>query len=522
MANPSSLFRALVVFTLCIFLAVFLGYIVASPFNRTALLTFGLVFLAMAFPFLLRRHALLLIVSWNMNALVFLLPGNPPLWMVMVALSLTFSLSFFALDKHEKFLSVPSVIHPLIFLAVVVLATAQLRGGIQLGSLGGETSGGKRYIFVLAAIVGYFAFACYSIPVKKAYQYGSAYFLGGASAVIGNLIPLVNPAFYFIFAIFPPEQSGLQALGLVQESIVTRFGGIMLACTAVFSALLACYGIRGVFDFSGRLAFFPFQFQGGFSVNRPWRFIIFLFTVAVSLVGGFRSAIVTFSLTFGILFYYERLFRSRLFPALMIVACLGAAFILPMADRLPLSMQRSLSLLSVNVSPVARADAIQSTEWRIRIWQRALPEVPQYLALGKGYAINSGDLSFLQGAANRSVDPAEVSIIAGDYHSGPLTLIIPLGIWGVIGFAWFVIASLRVLSRNYRLSPPELVNLNRFLLVFFIARLIYFFAIFGSFYSDFFVFVGIVGLSTSLNGGLRKKTGSKPIVKEKNAVLASV
>jgi len=520
MSNPSSLFRALVVFALCIFLAIFLGYMVASPFDRTALFTFGLVFLALAFPFLLRWHALLLILSWNMNAVVFLLPGSPPLWMVMVAISVTLSLSFFALDKHEKFLSVPSVIRPLIFLAVVVLVTAQLRGGIKLGSLGGETSGGKRYIFVLAAIVGYFAFACYSIPLKKAYQYGSAFFLGGTSAVIGNLLPLVNPAFYFIFAIFPPEQSGLEALGLVQESSVTRFGGVTLACTAIFSALLACYGIRGIFDLSGRLAFFPFRFQGGFSVNRPWRFILFFLTVAVSLVGGFRSAIVIFVLTFGIQFYYENLFRSRLFPALVIVIFLGAAIVLPLADRLPLSMQRSLSFLPVNISPVARADATDSTEWRLRIWRRVLPEVPQYLALGKGYAISSADLSFMSGAAARFADPAELTILAGDYHSGPLTLIIPLGIWGAIGFVWFIIVSLRLLSRNYRLSPPELINLNRFLLVFFIARIIYFFVVFGSFYSDFFVFAGIVGLSTSLNHGVRSPQSAQLKKLERRPVAA--
>ena len=135
MANPFSLFRALVVFTFCIFLAVFLGYVVASPLNKTAILTFGLVFFALAFPFLLKWHFFLMVLSWNMNAVIFFLPGGPPLWMVMVALSFTLSLSFFALDKQEKFISVPSVIRPLVFLALVVVVTAQLRGGIQLGSL---------------------------------------------------------------------------------------------------------------------------------------------------------------------------------------------------------------------------------------------------------------------------------------------------------------------------------------------------------------------------------------------------
>ena len=83
MSNPFSLFRALIVFTGCIFLAVFLGYIVASPLNKTALLIYGLTFLALAFPFLLRWHFFLLILIWNMNAVIpdSVLPGGPPLWM---------------------------------------------------------------------------------------------------------------------------------------------------------------------------------------------------------------------------------------------------------------------------------------------------------------------------------------------------------------------------------------------------------------------------------------------------------
>ena len=520
MSNPFSLFRALVVFTICIFLAVFLGYIVASPFNSTALLTYGLIFFAFAFPFLLRWHFFFLILSCNMNAVIFPLPGSPPLWMFMVALSLVLSLSFFALDKREKFLSVPSVIRPLLFLAAVVVVTAELRGGIKLGSFGGETSGGKRYVLVLAAIVCYFAFACHAVPLKHAYTYGSAFFLGGASGVVGNLLPLFNPAFYFIFAIFPPEQSGLEALGLVQEASVTRFGGVTTACVAIFCTLLACYGIRGILDFSGPLGFFPFRFRGRFSMNNPWRFLLFVFAVAVSLAGGFRSAIVIFGLMFGIQFFYENLFRSRLFPALMIVFFLTAAIILPLADKLPLSMQRSLSILPIDVSPVARADAQGSTEWRLAIWKRVWPDVPKYLLLGKGYAISSRDLSIMMEAGLGRMDSVEIATLAGDYHNGPLTLVMPFGIWGVIGFVWFIIASLNVLSRNYRLSPPALLNLNRFLLVYFIAHTIYFFVFFGSFYSDLALFAAIVGLSTSLNSGVRTLQSNQLAATKRQALTA--
>ena len=71
--------RTFLAFGISIVLAIFLGYIVASPFDIMSLGVFGLVLLALAFPFLLKWHHPLLILAWNMNAIVFILPGRPPL-----------------------------------------------------------------------------------------------------------------------------------------------------------------------------------------------------------------------------------------------------------------------------------------------------------------------------------------------------------------------------------------------------------------------------------------------------------
>ena len=39
--------------------------------------------------------------------------------------------------------------------------------------------------------------------------------------------------------------------------------------------------------------------------------------------------------------------------------------------------------------PDARLDAEGSTEWRLDMWKALLPEVPQYLLLGKGFAFSA-------------------------------------------------------------------------------------------------------------------------------------
>jgi len=94
--------------------------------------------------------------------------------------------------------------------------------------------------------------------------------------------------------------------------------------------------------------------------------------------------------------------------------------------------------------------------------------------------------------------------LVSDFHNGPLSIIIPFGIPGVIGFLWFLAAAWRVLYRNYRYGNPGYAKLNRFLLVCFIVRIIFFFAIFGNLYSDLVGFTGLVGLSISLNAGVAR------------------
>jgi choline-glycine betaine transporter len=93
-------------------------------------------------------------------------------------------------------------------------------------------------------------------------------------------------------------------------------------------------------------------------------------------------------------------------------------------------------------------------------------------------------------------------ILSGDYHSGPFSLLIPFGIWGVLAFLAFIILALRVLYRNYRHGDAGLLRINTFLLSYFVAKLVFFLGVFGAIHLDVAVFAGIVGLSVSFNGGM--------------------
>src|SRR4030095_1398735 len=146
---------------------------------------------------------------------------------------------------------------------------------------------------------------------------------------------------------------------------------------------------------------------------------------------------------------------------------------------------------------IARESAQASTEWRVEIWKQAIPQIPKYLLIGKGYSMDPNEL--YQNARQYSTD-ADTILLNGDYHSGPLSVIIPLGIFGTAGFIWFFVAASRFLYRNHRFGDARLQRVNTFLLAFFIMKVVFFFAVMGSFYSDLYSFTGLIGLSVSLNG----------------------
>jgi hypothetical protein len=492
MSNAFSLFRSLIIYAICLPLAIFLGYLLATPDDFVSFGLVTLVLVSLALPLFLRWHHPLLILTWNMAATAFFLPGSPSVWLVVCGISLTISVLQHALNKNQKFIHVPALAWPLIFLAIVTLVTAKLTGGMGIRSLGGHNMGGKRYIYLLAGIAGYFAVTARPVPPHRARLYVGMFFLGALTAAIGSLAAWAPRSFWRVFALFPPDYAGTEALWsdpvISPLNVISRSSGLAAVGVAVFAFMLALYGTAGLSE-----------------LRKPWRWLVFLAAIAASLYGGFRSAIPFYFLTLAVLFFLEGSARSRLLPALILVAILGATIALPFTNKLPLSVQRSISFLPfVEVDPLAAQDAEYSTQWRWDMWEEVWPEVPQHLLLGKGYSMDGQQMEMLASGMTRGLNPAAGAILAGDYHSGPLSLVIPLGIFGVIAVLWFFWAAIKALYQNYKFGDPENRRLNRFLFAYFVVKVIFFFAVFGALYSDIALFAGLAGLSVAINGGVRK------------------
>ena len=295
MTSATILLRSMLVYGLCLPLAVFLGYLLATPLDPTTFVAVMLVLFILMIPLILRWHHAWLIASWNTTAVIFFLPGSPQLWMGMAALSLVVTILQNMLNRNERFLWVPSITLSLAFLAVVVLITAKMTGGIGLRAFGSEVHGGRRYFELLAAMMGYFAMTGRRIPPEKALLYVSLFFLGYATLAIGNLAGMISPAFNFLFLLFPVEElSALRNDPVGPAGLIMRSGGLSMMGMGVACAMLARYNLRGIFD-----------------LQRPLRLLTFVAFVFVGALGGYRSIVVEVVLLVAILFWLEGLHRTR-------------------------------------------------------------------------------------------------------------------------------------------------------------------------------------------------------------------
>ncbi|HLH57247.1 MAG TPA: hypothetical protein VKY92_26945 [Verrucomicrobiae bacterium] len=487
MFKGSSLFSGLMLFGICVPLAIFLGYLLATPLESTSMVLISLILFLLLVPIMLKWHHEALIVSWNLALVAFFLPGAPAVGYLVGALSLLMAAAKRALLNEANAIHCPSVSIPLLLLVGIVVFTAQQTGGIHARALGSDAWGAMRYFQVFGAIAGYFAFISQPVAAHRAKLLTSLFFLSAATSVLPVLIALAGSGMESLLVLF--AQTSIAADTTIFGQDLQRYVGVMFMSQAVCWYMMLRFGIRGILDF-----------------GKPWRFGIFLVVLGLGLLGGFRSFLITLVTVALFQFYFEGLFRSRIFLWFSLAGVVGLTLLFAFSDRLPLVVQRSISFLPVQVDPAVRRDAEGTWDWRWEMWRTALGLVPRYLLLGKGFNFDGTDAYLTALGAQRGMSTAyDAAIISGDYHQGILTLIVPFGIWGFLAFVAFCVASLRVLYINYRYSPPEFRSLNTFLLAYFAGRLVFYCLFYGEFYIDLMLFTGTVGLSLSVNGGVRQR-----------------
>ncbi len=496
--NSAALFRSLIVYAVCVRVAIFICYMLTNRLDYQSIGFVGVLIAVLVFPLLMKWHYPLLMFSLSAPLTMFFLPGRPFIFLPMVVVSLTISVVEGILNRDRQFIPVPSIKWSLFALGAVVIFTAEMTGGIGLRSMGSDVYGGKKYVILFIGILSFFAITAQPIPTRLANRYMGYYFFGWTLGVFAEMFPIIPSPLHFIYLVLPMSDRAMDEMGNYDLEVgVTRMSGMANAASGVFYWMLARYGIREILT-SGKI----------------WRPLVLGISFILMFLGGFRSIIIAALIVFALIFYLEKLHRTGLMMVVAMLGILGGALLVPVASHLPFTFQRSMAWLPLKLDPDARMDAESSTEWRLGMWQALWPEVPKYLLLGKGYAFSQQTFNEFMGrdaTFKSTIDAAENPLaLSSDFHSGPLSVIFSFGIWGVVAWLWFWAAGFRVVWRNYHYGDPALRHLNLFLFAFFVAKCFSFLFIFGGIVDDVGSFGCVVGLSAALNHGVRGPASARP------------
>ncbi len=497
MTNPAQAIRMLVTYVVVIPLAALVGWLLCNPLDYGTMGFFAFLAVLIASPIFIKWHYPILLFGLGCPATCFFLPGRPPLWEVVVMLSLGLSIAERTLNSDRRFLSAPAFTWPLMFTLGMVYLTAQLTGGIGLHSLGGSTGGGKKYLDIFLGIATFFALASRGIPKEKRGLYIALIYLAGSPAFISDLFPFLPAPLNYVNLLFPPSAVAMDTVDQTQGIAASRFTTIASSAGVVYVFLLVKYGLRGILE------------------GPVWRLLLFTISVILSLIGGFRIVFIGMGMMFTMLFFLEGLHRTRLLPAVILALVVGAVAIIPFADKLPVPLQRSISFLPLKLDPQVQIDADGSKAWREAMWRDVWPKVPQYLLLGKGYLLQADDFQYMGGGAfasgGESFDASGQGLaVSMDYHNGPLSTLMPFGIWGMISYVWLMAGCLYVLICNYRYGDPELKTVNRFWLVIAITSVIGYFFLFGAYCDSIGSTAKLAGFSVAFNWGVCRR--KRPVV----------
>jgi hypothetical protein len=201
------------------------------------------------------------------------------------------------------------------------------------------------------------------------------------------------------------------------------------------------------------------------------------------LVSGFRGRLVTFG---AVLFIYG-LFKAR--NKIGFVACMGLLglvawiAVLLITPSMPLAVQRALSIVpGAQVTAAVEQSAQSSSDWRVELWKYALTQAPHYFLVGRGMTIDVMDVLAQGGVTDFFGVNTWFYFQTHAYHSGPIALLIDLGIPGTIIYVLFSVVVWQTMGRYAKQLAKMDTFESRFALfncVFVIWSFIGFYLIFG-------------------------------------------
>jgi O-antigen ligase len=236
------------------------------------------------------------------------------------------------------------------------------------------------------------------------------------------------------------------------------------------------------------------------SIRGFWLIPLPLAFFGLTLFGGFRLGILNFLLIGLIVAFLQRAFTlARIFLGCFLLIA-GWFVLVETSPYLPPGAQRAIAWVpGTDIPEFVKRDASSTVEWRLQLWEEGMKKLPEYWLIGKGYAFSEKEAVAVSGA-NKATDQLSWAIVTSSYHNGPISLLLGLGVFGlIVGFALIFAICIRhgrMLKAPWR--DPRLKQIHQVIYAMLLVHVTVFLTIYGdvqvSFPPLFFMFALLEGL----------------------------
>lgn len=377
------------------------------------------------------------------------LPGRfAPIHLAVMLVTVWFAL-LFAMRRIQLKMRFTSI-ELMALLLILCIVQVYLRHPVGFQVLGSSSFGARPYFEVVISIIGFFILSSVAVDPKRVKSAMTAMLLGGSMSVGIKILAMAWAPFGMLSARYLGGVGSTEQAAMVQGDLNSVVDSDMAGRNFAFMEL-ATVASRWI---SSRLN--PIS-----ALVRPLWLIAILIVAAAAALSGFRNVIALAGLNFLVAAYYWGRLQSVILMGFLAVFGTVLLAVVNLVVPLPANVQRAVSFLPGTWEERHIRDASGSTEWRLEMWKEAL-FTDRYIdnkLLGDGLGFKASEFNGLQTLremAGSNIHAShgvwdlqrEAAMLAGDYHSGPVSYIRTIG---YVGLAISLIAMCLLTVHAHRL-----------------------------------------------------------------------
>jgi hypothetical protein len=344
-------------------------------------------------------------------------------------------------------------------LVALLVFTAAWRGwGLKI--MDSDIWGGMRYVSLMTALLFYIYSSHVTVSQDR------------LVIVVRWLFVLsLVPAAGCLLAYFLPSMEWLENIVQIGEVEILRQRPTDTARWAYLQFPAIWMGVLALLMYARHLRF-------GFRVMIP-------LGLSFGMLGlsGHRTVVVLLGLTTFVYLVIKRR-QVRLWQVLKMAGLLTILVVMLylLIGYLPHTFQRAFAWVpGLDVTHEAAKDADITSQWRIELWRQLLSMVPDYLWVGRGLAYSASAANAAAALPSERWTQYAYFIALHLYHSGPLWLILDLGLAGFVMGVLFMAGAVIRYGRRLRefRAGTRWKTSYEVLYSFFVAYCIFFFSVYG-------------------------------------------